>query len=105
MKTWTKATALAVFIAALLSLTPAAHAYMETFSSGYAGFETYTIDNTGALPLGAHALFTSTGGNPGGYIYANVSNGTDLNNTRLYSFEVSGAGFGSLIGQTLTADV
>jgi hypothetical protein len=101
MKRWT---AVAVLIGIFWSLTSAAHAYIETFDANYAGWRTYTIDNSGALPSGTHAVFNSSPGNPGGYIYGSVPNGTDAYNTRLYSFEVSGAGFGSLLGQTLAVD-
>ena len=94
----------AMLLGAFLWLASGAQAYMETFPTDYAGWTTYTINNTGSLPLGDHALFNSPGGNLGGYIYASVPSGTDTSNTRLYSFEVSGAGFGNLSGQTLTVD-
>jgi len=90
-----------VLLVLVIMLGPAAaHACVETFDSGNAGWTTYSINSTGYV-TGTGSSFSSTGGNPGGYIFGNVGNSSD---NRLYSFEVSGTATGSLTGETLMVD-
>ncbi len=99
----------AVLLAIFLSMGSAAYAYMETFDSGntasgtYPGWTTYTIGRPGypGAFAGAASSWSSTGGDPDGYIFGTVTSGPS---DRLYAFEVSGAPYGSLTGQTLSVE-
>lgn len=90
----------ATLLAMIVLLVSPAHAYMETFETGNPGWYTYYIDNMG-YPWGEQSTFNATGGNPGGNISANVYNNM---NKRLYSFDINGALFGDLTGETLKVD-
>jgi len=100
MKKWMKT---AIFLVTLLSLTSASHAYIETFDSNNAGWTTYTIGSSSdsGYITGTDSAFTSTGGNPGGYISGSVANSAV---NRLYGFEAPAGAFGDLSGKTLTVD-
>ena len=100
MKKRIAATAL---LAAFLSMASSARAYIETFGSDNDGFTTYTIDAPGypSYVMGTASSFSPTGGNPGGYLYGNVTAGPY---DRLYAFELAGSATGSLTGQTLSVD-
>jgi len=78
-----------------------AFGYIETFSSNNAGWLSLTINNDGYVGSSS-ALFSGSGGNPGGYVYACLPS----NETRLYGIQAPfGTGrFGDLTGQTLTVD-
>ena len=60
-----------------------AHASIETFNSGTDGWGMSLIDSTG-YSWSLTPTYSSTGGNPGGYISGSV--GANVN-SRLYSFD------------------
>ena len=95
-----KATPVAVLLAIFLSFTSIASAYIETFDSGSSNWGTYLTD--GSSYSWQAPVYSSSGGDPGGYISGSV--GTDANH-RLYSFDVHATPFGNLTGQTLTVDI
>jgi hypothetical protein len=75
-------------------------AYMESFSSGSAGWQAPTVNNGGGIGLPA-ATFGAIGGNSDGYISAQLNQGPD----RLYGFQPSDASFfRDLTGLALTTD-
>ena len=93
--------AVAAVVAVSLWLAPAAHASIETFNSGTDGWGMSLIDSTG-YSWSLTPTYSSTGGNPGGYISGSV--GANVN-SRLYSFDAPSSLLGNLTGQTLTVDV
>jgi hypothetical protein len=92
-----KRTKLLVMVALtlLICMPGLANASIQTFDSNNAGFETSTLNNSGP------ALWSGSGGDPAGHIYAGVDNTAD----KLYSFlryPSASAIFGDLNGTYLT---
>jgi len=76
--------------------------YVETFSTGNAGWYAPTIDNSGASTWPA-ATYSNSGGNPAGHITGTVDNGND--GTRLYVLQPADASaYGNMTGLALTTD-
>jgi hypothetical protein len=89
-------------LGAFICLPGMANAYfIETFDSNNSGFNTATISNGGLNP-DTSALWTSSGGNPDGHIYAGVDNTAN----RRYAFAQypTTAIYGDLNGAYLTTD-
>jgi len=96
---------LAIGVAFLLSSGPAgASAYIETFNAGSAGWENGTISFPSGGVSETASSWSSTGGNPGGYIYGGVP--ATNTGTAFYGFDGASdvANFGNLTGLVLTTD-
>jgi len=88
-----------VLLLAMLGVASVASAaYVETFSSGNAGWLAVTVNDSGGNTYPA-ATWNSTGGNTGGYITGTVSSAAD----RLYGLQPATAS-GDMTGLTLTTD-
>ncbi len=91
----------ALLIGFAMTTPPAAQGgVILNFGSGSSLWETATVNNGGVVKRDS-AFYSSTGGNPDGFIYGEVEN----NGNRLYGFQPSDASvFGDLTGTTLTVD-
>ena len=89
-----------VALTALAYANPLYSNTLDQFDSDNLNWTTTTVNNS-SVTSASSALWSSSGGNPGGNIFGNVDNAAD----RLYTFDaIDVANFGDLTGKTFTTD-
>jgi hypothetical protein len=79
--------------------------YVETFDSNNAGWQTVYTTGSNGSEVGYGSLYSSTGGNSGGYIYGPLANPNATSPPRIYGFEPTDlTPYGDLTGKTLTVE-